>query len=82
MKRKITLLILSIVMGNLTMIAQSVLDLSGINPSLIIKEDTTNFKKKKNNNNNFIISAKDCITINKIVFAKNGEKTKLVFRAL
>lgn len=77
MKRKITLLILSIVMGNLTMIAQSVLDLSGINPSLIIKEDTTNFKKKKNNNNNFIISAKDCITINKIVFAKNGEKTKL-----
>lgn len=75
MKRKITLLILSIVMGSLTMIAQNVLDLSGINPSLIIKEDTTNFKKK--NNNNFVISAKDCITINKIVFAKNGRETKL-----
>lgn len=74
MKRKITLLILSIVMGSLAMIAQNILDLSGKNPSLKIKEYTIYFKEY--NKNNFIIDAKDSITISKTVFAKNGNEAK------
>lgn len=74
MKRKITLLILSIVMGSLAMIAQNILDLSGKNPSLKIKEYTIYFKEY--NKNNFIIDAKDSITISKIVFAKNENEAK------
>ena len=75
MKRKITLLILSVVMGSLTIIAQNVLDLSGKNPSLKIK-DTIDIKKE--HKNNFIIDAKDSITISKIVFVKNGNEAKRV----
>ena len=75
MKRKITLLILSVVMGSLTIIAQNVLDLSGKNPSLKIK-DTIDIKKE--HNNIFIIDAKDSITISKIVFVKNGNEAKRV----
>ena len=43
MKRKITILKLSVVMGSLTIIAQNVLDLSGKYPSLKIK-DTIDIK--------------------------------------
>lgn len=75
MKRKITLLILSVVMGSLTIIAQNVLDLSGKNPSLKIK-DTIDIKKE--HKNIFIIDAKDSITISKIVFVKNGNEAKRV----
>lgn len=75
MKRKITLLILSVVMGSLTIIAQNVLDLSGKNPSLKIK-DTIDIKKE--HKNIFIIDAKDSITISKIVFVKNGNEAKCV----
>ena len=75
MKRKITLLILSVVMGSLTIIAQNVLDLSGKNPSLKIK-DTIDIKKE--HKNIFIIDAKDSITISKIVFVKNGNEAKHV----
>ena len=75
MKRKITLLILSVVMGSLTIIAQNVLDLSGKYPSLKIK-DTIDIKKE--HNNIFIIDAKDSITISKIVFVKNGNEAKRV----
>lgn len=75
MKRKITLLILSVVMGSLTIIAQNVLDLSGKNPSLKIK-DTIDIKKE--HKNNFIIDAKDSISISKIVFVKNGNEAKHV----
>lgn len=73
MKRKITLLILSVVMGSLTIIAQNVLDLSSKNPSLKIK-DTIDIKKE--HKNIFIIDAKDSITISKIVFVKNGNEAK------
>ena len=75
MKRKITLLILSVVMGSLTIIAQNVLDLSGKNPSLKIK-DTIDIKKE--HKNIFIIDAKDSITISKIIFVKNGNEAKRV----
>ena len=75
MKRKITLLILSVVMGSLTIIAQNVLDLSGKYPSLKIK-DTIDIKKE--HKNIFIIDAKDSITISKIVFVKNGNEAKHV----
>lgn len=75
MKRKITLLILSVVMGSLTIIAQNVLDLSGKYPSLKIK-DTIDIKNE--HNNIFIIDAKDSITISKIVFVKNGNEAKRV----
>lgn len=75
MKRKITLLILTVVMGSLTIIAQNVLDLSGKNPSLKIK-DTIDIKKE--HKNIFIIDAKDSITISKIVFVKNGNEAKHV----
>lgn len=75
MKRKITLLILSVVMGSLTIIAQNVLDLSSKNPSLKIK-DTIDIKKE--HKNIFIIDAKDSITISKIVFVKNGNEAKRV----
>lgn len=75
MKRKITLLILSVVMSSLTIIAQNVLDLSGKNPSLKIK-DTIDIKKE--HKNIFIIDAKDSITISKIVFVKNGNEAKRV----
>ena len=75
MKRKITLLILSVVMGSLTIIAQNVLDLSGKNPSLKIK-DTIDIKKE--HKNIFIIDAKDSITISEIVFVKNGNEAKRV----
>lgn len=68
MIRRIILLILSAVMGSMPMIAQNILDLSGKNPSLKIKEYNINFKEY--NKNNFIIDAKDSITISKIVFAK------------
>ena len=76
MKRKITLLILSVVMGSLTIIAQNVLDLSGKNPSLKIKDNTIDIKKEPKNI--FIIDAKDSITISKIVFVKNGNEAKHV----
>ena len=76
MKRKITLLILSVVMGSLTIIAQNVLDLSGKNPSLKIKDNTIDIKKEPKNI--FIIDAKDSITISKIVFVKNGNEAKRV----
>lgn len=76
MKRKITLLILSVVMGSLTIIAQNVLDLSGKNPSLKIKDNTIDIKKESKNI--FIIDAKDSITISKIVFVKNGNEAKRV----
>lgn len=76
MKRKITLLILSVVMGSLTIIAQNVLDLSGKNPSLKIKNNTIDIKKEPKNI--FIIDAKDSITISKIVFVKNGNEAKRV----
>lgn len=75
MKRKITLLILSVVMGSQTIIAQNVLDLSGKNPSLKIK-DTIDIKKE--HKNIFIIDAKDSITISKIIFVKNGNEAKRV----
>ena len=74
MIRRIILLILSAVMGSMPMIAQNILDLSGKNPSLKIKEYNINFKEY--NKNNFIIDAKDSITISKIVFAKNGNEAK------
>ena len=76
MKRKITLLILSVIMGSLTIIAQNVLDLSGKNPSLKIKDNTIDIKKEPKNI--FIIDAKDSITISKIVFVKNGNEAKRV----
>lgn len=76
MKRKITLLILSVIMGSLTIIAQNVLDLSGKNPSLKIKDNTIDIKKESKNI--FIIDAKDSITISKIVFVKNGNEAKRV----
>lgn len=75
MKRKITLLILSVVMGSLTIIAQNVLDLSGKNPSLKIK-DTIDIKKE--HKNIFIIDAKDSITISKIVFVKMEMKLSML----
>lgn len=80
MIRRIILLILSAVMGSMPMIAQNILDLSGKNPSLKIKEYNINFKEY--NKNNFIIDAKDSITISKIVFAKmemklNVQKLKM-----
>ena len=62
-------------MGSLTIIAQNVLDLSGKNPSLKIK-DTIDIKKE--HKNIFIIDAKDSITISKIVFVKNGNEAKRV----
>lgn len=62
-------------MGSLTIIAQNVLDLSGKNPSLKIK-DTIDIKKE--HKNIFIIDAKDSITISKIVFVKNGNEAKHV----
>ena len=62
-------------MGSLTIIAQNVLDLSGKNPSLKIK-DTIDIKKE--HKNIFIIDAKDSITISKIVFVKNGNEAKCV----
>ena len=45
MIRRIILLILSAVMGSMPMIAQNILDLSGKNPSLKIKEYNINFKE-------------------------------------
>lgn len=42
MIRRIILLILSAVMGSMPMIAQNILDLSGKNPSLKIKEYNIN----------------------------------------
>lgn len=62
-------------MGSLTIIAQNVLDLSGKNPSLKIK-DTIDIKKE--HKNIFIIDAKDSITISKIIFVKNGNEAKRV----
>lgn len=62
-------------MGSLAIIAQNVLDLSGKNPSLKIK-DTIDIKKE--HKNIFIIDAKDSITISKIVFVKNGNEAKRV----
>lgn len=63
-------------MGSLTIIAQNVLDLSGKNPSLKIKNNTIDIKKEPKNI--FIIDAKDSITISKIVFVKNGNEAKRV----
>lgn len=63
-------------MGSLTIIAQNVLDLSGKNPSLKIKDNTIDIKKEPKNI--FIIDAKDSITISKIVFVKNGNEAKRV----
>ena len=63
-------------MGSLTIIAQNVLDLSGKNPSLKIKDNTIDIKKEPKNI--FIIDAKDSITISKIVFVKNGNEAKHV----
>ena len=63
-------------MGSLTIIAQNVLDLSGKNPSLKIKDNTIDIKKESKNI--FIIDAKDSITISKIVFVKNGNEAKHV----
>ena len=73
MIKKLLLLILLVVTSGLTIIAQNTLDLTqSNNPTLkingknIIAKDGTNF----------IIKTKDSITINKIVFAKNGNEPK------
>lgn len=76
MIRRLLLLILSVVMGSMTMNAQCTLDLTGEKPSLIKGKNTITIDKSKDKENKYIIDCKDSITINKIVFAKDGKEPK------
>ena len=61
-------------MGSATMIAQNNIDLSGDIPSLTIGGETVNIDKITGDT--FTVECKDSITIDEIVFAKNGTETK------
>ena len=73
MIRRLLLLILSVVMGSMTMNAQHTLDLTGEKPFLIKGKGTVKIDNSKDKENKYIIYSKDSITINKIVFAKEGK---------
>lgn len=75
MIKKLLLLILLVVTSGLTMIAKNTLDLTqSNNPTLKINGKNIIAKE----GTNLIIKTKDSITINKIVFAKNGNESKFL----
>lgn len=72
MIKRLLLLMLLVVTSGLTIIAQNTLDLTNVEKPTL---NETGIKIKKEGQN-FTININDSITINKIVFAKNGNEPK------
>ena len=70
MIKRLLLLMLLVVTSGLTIIAQNTLDLTNV------KKPTLNETGIKKEGQNFTINTNDSISINKIVFAKNGNEPK------